>query len=283
MFKKVFSLSFLAALLIFGGYYVYKSQPFQPEDVPLEIDPGSLQASLLGVESEATPNGGFGGLIPESQASGLPPKKATTPQPLVVTPLPEELNLKAAFYAQAPHGNWDYPWQEACEEASVLLVANAYDKEEWTKDEFNEEILKLVDWEKITFGDYKHTDVEQTKQMIEDNFGFTVVIHENPTFDDVKKILNKGHFIIGTFAGKELKNPNFSNGGPNYHAMVIKGYKKGEKVITLDVGTKRGKDYVYSWKTLQSSLHDYAEPIQKGKKRFLEVIPASESKKTNGF
>jgi len=186
---------------------------------------------------------------------------------------PEELNLDLPFYAQAPFANWDMPWQEACEEASVLLVANGYYKHNWTKEQFNDEILKLVEWEKNEFGDYKHTTVEQTAQILKKYLKLDSVIHDNPGFEEVKNTLARGHVIVMTFAGKHIGNPNYKNGGPIYHAMVIKGYKADDKIITHDVGTRKGEDYVYSWSTLQNALHDWAEPIEGGAKKMIEVLP----------
>src|SRR5690606_17648726 len=40
-------------------------------------------------------------------------------------PLPNQVNLDVPFYSQAPEGDWSLPWQEACEESSLLL-AHAY-------------------------------------------------------------------------------------------------------------------------------------------------------------
>lgn len=200
-------------------------------------------------------------------------RKDDETQEAVEVELPSSLNLEAPFYSQAPFGNWDYPWQEACEEASVLLVANVYFDHGWTKEEFNKEILNLVDWEIETFGYYEHTNVDQTAQMLNEYLGLETVIHEDPTFKDVQEILARGHLVVMTLAGKELENPFFTDGGPNYHAILIKGYKEGEKIITHEVGTRRGEDYVYSWEVIENSLHDYAEPIQKGAKRYIEVLP----------
>ena len=76
-----------------------------------------------------------------------------------------------------------------------------------------------------------------------------------------------------TFAGKALGKPYFLNCGPNYHAMVVKGYEEGQKLIVHDVGTKRGEDYVYTWNSIARALHDYAEPIDTGAKRMIEVLP----------
>ncbi len=130
-----------------------------------------------------------------------------------------------------------------------------------------------MEWEKDYFGDYKHTTVAQTAEFFDKYLGLKTIIHENPTFEDVQKILAKGHLIAMPFAGKMLGNPNYKNGGPIYHMMVVKGYKKGQKIITNDVGTRNGENYVYTWKVAQNALHDYDEPIQNGVKRMIEVLP----------
>lgn len=199
--------------------------------------------------------------------------KPTSVEEKPPVPMRKELNLDAPFYSQAPYGNWDFPWQEACEEASILLAANAYFDHNWTRAEFNDQILKMVDWQEERFGTYLDTTVAETAEILTDYLDLQTITHEDPSYEDVVRILNKGHFIIMFFAGKELGNPYFTNGGPNYHVVLVKGYKEGQKIIVHDVGTKNGANYVYSWSTLQSAMHDFAVPIQKGEKRMLEVLP----------
>jgi hypothetical protein len=194
------------------------------------------------------------------------------PDSTAIKALPPELNIYAPFYSQAPFSNWDFPWQEACEEASILLAANVYGKHNWTRTEFNDEILKMVEWQKKEFGTYLDTTAAQNAKIFNDYLGIKTVMHENPSLEDVKTILNKWHFVIIFLAGKELNNPNFTNGGPVYHVILVKGYK-GTNIITHDVGTKNGADYIYSWATLQSAMHDFAVPIDSGAKRILEVLP----------
>lgn len=203
------------------------------------------------------------------------PDAVTVDEIKEVTELPSELNIELPFYTQAPYGNWDYPWQEACEEASILLVANLYKDMNLDLENYNNALLTLVDWEMETFGAYEHTTVEQTIQMLEENFGLEGVAHENPTFEDMQEILAKGHLIVAPFAGKELNNPNFRNGGPIYHMLVIKGYDaEKHQVVTHDVGTRNGEDYVYSWSTIQNALHDWHDDdILLGTKQFIEVLP----------
>lgn len=184
-----------------------------------------------------------------------------------------QFNIAMPFFTQAPHSNWDYPWQEACEEASILLVANLYQNLDLNADSFNEGLLNLVDWQMQNFGAYEHSSVAQTVQMIEANFGLSTSVHKNPSFEDIQNILNKGNLIVAPFAGKELKNPNFKNGGPNYHMSVIKGYDTEKMhIVTHDVGTRNGANYVYSWDTIERALHDWHDDnILLGESLIIEV------------
>lgn len=193
----------------------------------------------------------------------------------VESSLPESLNLDLPFYTQAPFSNWDYPWQEACEEASVLLVANHFKNLQLSREDFNTELLRLVDWQNQVFGSYEHTTVAQTAQMMEENYGLKTQIHLKPSFEDLQNILAQGHLIIAPFDGKALNNPNFRNGGPRYHMLVIKGYDAAKnQVVTHDVGTRNGENYVYSWDTISTALHDWHdEDMSLGTASFIEVYP----------
>lgn len=258
--KVVVSVISTVAVGIFaiGVYRFMKSPAYLKESVPKEIN---IQTVTKAPE------------IPEPAIST--PIIRDVPKAIEKV-LPKELNLAMTFYSQAPFVDWSEPWQNACEEASILLVANTYYKHNWTKEEFRDQILEMVEWENEIFGFYKSTNTQQMTKILEDFLQLKTVIHQNPTFDDVKNILNKGHFIIIPLAGRELKNPFFTNGGPDYHVLVIKGYKEGEKVITSDVGTQHGENYVYTWKTISNANHDYTTPINNGDKIMIEVLPPSQ-------
>ena len=238
--------------------YVMRHEQYIKEPVPAETN-------FQDVEKNVKPS-----ITPTKTPNPTTPSEKPTP---IATNTPPELNLDAPFYSQAPFGNWDFPWQEACEEASILLAANVYGQHNWTRAQFNDQILQMVAWEKDKFGTYTDTTVAQTAQIVNDYLHLKTITHENPTYEDVQAILQKGHFIVMFFAGKELKNPNFNNGGPTYHALLVKGYKAGQKIITNDVGTKNGANYVYSWSILQSAMHDFDIPIDNGAKRILEILP----------
>lgn len=251
--KKILIFLVAVGLILGGGYSVYRYQKYKKEPVPVAVD---FQEMVKNEVPEIVSANG-------SLAQNKPVEK----------PLPVELNLDMPFYTQAPFANWDYPWQEACEEASILLVANKYFNHNWTAAQFNDEILKMVEWQSRAFGDYWHTTMEQTAKILDEMLGLKSVLHKDPSLEEIKKILAKGHFIILPLDGKLLQNPYFKNGGPVYHVVPVKGYTKENGIITHDVGTRRGEDYVYSWEIINRSFHDYAEPMSRGERVLLEVLP----------
>jgi len=250
MKKSYIISSILITIGIAGGsYYFYKQQTYQKEEVPAAVEITKVTAT-----QEKT----------SSTQQAVPEEKIK---------VPSSLNLKMTFYSQAPFGDWDYPWQEACEEATLLLIANAYYDHDWTREEFRDEILKMVEWQNEKFGYYKDTTAAEITRILSEYLNLQSITHKDPTYEQVQRILMKGHLIVGLFAGKELGNPFYTDGGPPYHAMVLKGYKEGKKIITADVGTRRGEDYVFTWDRLYSAMHDFDVPIQNGEKVIIEVIP----------
>lgn len=255
-------LTITALIVLAGGAYgVRHMYLYGRESVPEELAISEV------IESRSTPTA----TVVPSTATTVTPSTA----PATSAAVPKEINLKVPFYSQAPLGDWSLPWQEACEEASVLLVANAYLNKNWSREEFRDEILKLVAWEREVFGKDEDTNIQETALMMKANFGLESIIHEDPTLLDIQRILSSGHLIIMPLAGKSLRNPYYSNGGPVYHMLVVKGYKEGEKLITHDVGTRQGENYVYTWDTINYALHDYARPIETGARKFIEVLPPS--------
>ncbi len=183
-------LQWTSALVVAIGLFIVYNNHYQKQVVP----PATTIEEIIENRREEPIEP-----VVETTEEPLPP-----PTPVEIKPLPLELNLAAPFYSQAPHGDWSFPWQEACEEASLLLAANVYEKHNWTRDEFNTEILKMVEWQKEKFGTYLDTTVAQTAEIARECLKLETITHENPTYDDVRKILNKGHFILMFFSGKEL-------------------------------------------------------------------------------
>lgn len=191
---------------------------------------------------------------------------------------PAELNLAVPFTAQAPHANWDLPYQEACEEASVLMAARFLQGRTITDaTDANSAIVELVNYNVEQLGQPIDTTAEQTAGMVESFYGLDTEVLYDWTWDDVKQALAQGYPVILPAAGRELGNPNFTAPGPVYHMLVIKGYTD-TVIITNDPGTRKGADYQYRYETLAKANHDWnGGDVANGKKVIIIIKPNNEN------
>ncbi|MFW0862013.1 MAG: C39 family peptidase [Candidatus Komeilibacteria bacterium] len=174
----------------------------------------------------------------------------------MIDDIPLEYNLDVPFISQAPYANWDLPYQEACEEAAIIMVHYYLENKEINIELADKEILDLVLWQENNLGDYKDTTVDETVNIVKDYWGYDFEVIPNPSVEVIKKYIANGHPVVAPFYGKVLSNPYYSGDGPLYHMMVIKGYTQ-DKFITNDPGTKRGEDYMYDYDILMSAMHDW--------------------------
>jgi len=211
-------------------------------------------------------------------SSGRPDFKSRVPVGVPVgvraEELPKQINLDVPFFAQAPEGDWSMPWQEACEEASVVLAYYYATGKDLSKEQFKKEVLALVDWQNEVYGDYEHTSMNQTLEILKANYELEVGSYElleDPTINDLKRELAQGNVIIAPFAGRQLGNPFYSGEGPYYHVMLLKGYDE-KHFIANDVGTKRGENFNYSYETIMSAMHDWDdEDVELAERRVILV------------
>lgn len=194
-----------------------------------------------------------------------------TPEP---EPIPAEFNLAVPFTTQAPHANWDYPYQEACEEASALTVHYYYQEQTFTVDIADREILDLVAWEEEVLGFYEDTTAEETARVMREYWGYQRVdVEYDPTADQIKRHIAAGRPVIIPAAGKQLGNPNFRNGGPLYHMFVVRGYT-ADTFITNDVGTRKGENYVYDIDVVMTAMHDWnGGDVDNGRQAIVVAYP----------
>ncbi len=206
------------------------------------------------------------------------PRPTTKPSATSSTPAPaitSQVNLAVPFTVQAPYANWDDPYGEFCEEASVLM-AMSYIKGEKipTADVANTKLLAIKAFEEKRFGFYKDTTAAQTATIIQEMYGYkNTKLIDNPTAADIKQALSEGKLVLTPLAGRMLGNPYYQTPGPLYHMLVVKGYTKDGKFITNDPGTRHGADFLYSEKTIMDAIHDWHndEHIELGKKVILVV------------
>jgi len=241
--------------------------------------PSSGSATGVGGQNAITP---FEAGYSTSQHYTLetaPQVKPPKGDPLAYTgTLPAEANLDVPFTTQAPYANWDYPYQEACEEASAIMVDAFYRGKTGRISQATADaaILSLVAYEKSTLGFYEDTTAAQTADFIKGYFGYENVIAKPLTsVDDIKKAVALGYPVIVPAAGKLLGNPNFRNGGPAYHMLVIRGYTP-TLFITNDPGTRNGLEYTYTYETLMHAAHEWngtPANVTEGKPMMIVVIP----------
>lgn len=190
------------------------------------------------------------------------PKPVTKPGPKpapIAAPSTKEANLAVPFTSQAPRADWSMPYQEACEEASLMMV-HAYlsNAGAFTPDEAERQILALVAWQNENFGYYEDTNAEQVVRMAKEFYGYSKSrAVKIDSLEDVKRQVDMGVAVILPASGRLLYNPYFRDGGPPYHMLVVKGYTKDGKIITNDPGTRRGADFLYDPATLWNAVHDW--------------------------
>ena len=230
------------------------------------------------------------------QSSSLQAVNTTTTQS--TTTLPNTFNLAVPFTSQAPEKNWSQPWQDACEEAALLMLDAYYKNYGLSTIMARDEILKMVAWENQK-GWGMSIVIEDIALLAKDYFKLNVVsvkdketgklsppqrdpvlmagrnleikVIENPTVDEIKKFIVAGNPVLVVADGKTLNNPHFKNGGPVYHSLIIKGYTE-TKFITNDPGTQFGADFTYTYDNLMSSIHDWNGGDVKNGRQVILVI-----------
>ena len=194
---------------------------------------------------------------------------STSPAPQSSS-VPASVLIDVPFATQAPLANWDALHEEACEEASLILVQHYLNGQMITPQEMEDAIQSLITWE-TSHGYGKDVTIAQLSEVAKQVYGLNGTVIADVSVARIKKEIAAGHPIIIPAAGRMLGNPNFSGLGPPYHMLVITGYDS-TNFITNDVGTKRGKDYRYSYDTIINAIHDWKgsnDTIESGAKRML--------------
>ncbi len=185
------------------------------------------------------------------------------------TKLPDKALIKVPFLVQAPSANWDALHEEACEEASLIMVRHFLEGTDVTFEAGEKEILDLVDFqEKNGYG--ASITLKALAEIAEKYYGLSRArTEENVSIEKIKSELADNRPVIIPAAGKILPNPNFRNGGPNYHMLVVIGYDKDE-FITNDPGTRKGQYFRYKHNDLYQAIHDWNPAnIYDGQKSYL--------------
>lgn len=214
-----------------------------------------------------------GEMLPEEEATVSPgaempvvtEKKVvevpTVPAPIIKPKLSESVSIpNVPFTVQAPLGEWHDPmFQDACEEASIIMVSAWRSGTSLTKEGAKKEIQALAQLQKKEFGHSIDTSIEDTRWLLQEFFAVdTSSVERGITIESMKEALAAERVVIVPTDGRKLKNPYFKQPGPTRHMLVIIGYDTTtQEFIVHDPGTRQGEGYRYDFDVLYEAILDY--------------------------
>ena len=195
--------------------------------------------------------------------------------------IPAEKKLHVPFTSQAPHKNWKTPYDEACEEASLVMVEYYIKGESLTPEIADEEIKNLL--AVVEEKDYEvDISAQQMANIAKETYNRNYMIYKGSEVNNanLKSLISAGYPIILPVAGQDLDNPNFRGDGPPYHVIVLTGYDQ-ENFLAHDPGTQFGEHYKYPQDIIEQSTHDWSgsrSTVNEGQKAMLVL---EDTKKNN--
>lgn len=166
--------------------------------------------------------------------------------------------LNVPFYTQAPletAQNWTLH-ENSCEEAATLMAYLYETGKNMTKEQANDEILRMINWQMLNFGDHHDIYADEVLKLIN---GFYKVPNDKieviykATIDDIKNEIRQGHPVIVPITGDILNNPYYPY--PGYHMLAVIGFTE-KTIITNDNGTRHGANYEYDYPTFIAAMND---------------------------
>mgnify|MGYP001566021627 CR=1 FL=1 len=188
--------------------------------------------------------------ISEIKEENIVTKKTQT------TETPKKAYLKVPFITQAPletEANWKLH-EESCEEAALLQAYLYETGQTITKQQANEKILDMIDWQKKNLGSHHDIYAKEMKKFIMGYYNLKdseIKIIFDASIEDIKKQISSGHPVIVPIMGDILKNPYYPY--PGYHMLAAIGYTE-DRIITNDNGTRRGADFTYDMKIFKTAM-----------------------------
>lgn len=170
------------------------------------------------------------------------------------------------FVCQAPMQNQE-SWElhhASCEEAAVLqALYYARGLDSISPKEAHRIFLDMIAWQEKHFGVHKDIHADSVKMLMTGFLGLSpdeVIIRRKATLEDIRRFIAEGYPVIAPTYGRTLKNPYYTPPGPEYHMVTIIGYTP-DRIITHDVGTKRGRDFSYDNERFMKSMNQEGADI----------------------
>lgn len=168
--------------------------------------------------------------------------------------------LNVPFTVQAPFAEWADPiFQDACEEASVVMAVAWVSGQTLSKESAKRDIMTLAKYQKSIYGHSVDTSIEDTEKLLRDFLKVsTTEVKRKIMVQDIKEAVAADKIVIVPTDGRKLGNPNFRQPGPPRHMLVVVGYDDvANEFITNDPGTRKGEGYRYDQSVLYKAILDY--------------------------
>lgn len=195
---------------------------------------------------------------------------------ITVPDRPNSVSLDVPFTSQAPFENWDHPFNEACEEASLIMVKYYIDNKNLSKAAANGDIIEIVQWQENN-GFAVDVSTDELVTIAREYYSMNAKTYKGDqvSIENIEALLANDYPVIIPAAGRMLGNQYFSGAGPPYHMLVITGYDNNY-FYTNDPGTKRGEEYRYTKDVIMNAIHDWngsIDTITSGPKSMLILEP----------
>lgn len=159
----------------------------------------------------------------------------------------QEVILDVPFSPQAPDAKWVEPWENACEETSLVMVNAYYTQENLSPKKAKSEILSVIKTKNKNEGESKDESPTKIVRMIQKLGKWDAKVEESIDLEKIKSEIDQKHPVIFPFDAKKVKNPIF-DGQVDYHVAVIIGYDDATKeFIVNDPGMSKGASTRYSY------------------------------------
>lgn len=168
---------------------------------------------------------------------------------------PKAAEIDVPFTAQAPQGDWSQPWQDACEETSIYMVASFYADDPIKREEAVKRIREILKVKNETIKVSYDESLETIAALIDElGMPWTTELKLDPTPEDLKGELAAGRPVIVPVYAPELRIPYYQ---AEYHVLVLTGYddELGQFIVN-DPGTKSGDGLRFDQDVFMAAIHD---------------------------
>lgn len=210
-----------------------------------------------------------------SQPRNLNLPAIPNPDPPRPLKLPSRILYRVPFSSQAPLGDWNEPYQNACEETALIMVKAWLDgKNSLSAQEVDQKIHQIIAYESQRFGFFKDTSAAQTGLILEEFFDYpNYQLIKNADLTSIKQALAQGSLVIAPVIGGRLGNPNYRSETNFYHMLVVIGFDDEKQIIyTNDPGTSYGESFTYDYATFEKALSDWNPAAQQPEKTTNTII-----------